>query len=178
MISTDGATCRHGVAVHVVCEQCEIAAVEAAKAEVKRDFERVKVQPYTGNNERCETCFRPHDPVPGKAAPFVPLAIANSKQRKMMPVTSGCLDYFPDALAAVAYMSYLGNQKHNPGEPTHWARGKSDDHIDCVARHLLRRDDTDAEGIMEGAEMVWRALAWLQLKIEKQFGLPPSRGSS
>jgi hypothetical protein len=31
------------------------------------------------------------------------------------------LDYFPDALAAVAQISYQGNQKHNPGEPLHWA---------------------------------------------------------
>ena len=109
---------------------------------------------------------------------FVPLVHANSAQRKMMPVVSGVLDYFPDAIAAVAFVSFLGNQKHNPGESLHWSRGKSDDHIDCAGRHLLRRDQLDQDGIMEGAEMAWRALAWLQLAIEKTYGLPPSPGSS
>lgn len=117
-------------------------------------------------------------PAAAKAAPFVPLAKANSAQRKMMPVASGVLDYFPDALSAVAYISYLGNQKHNPGEPLHWARGKSDDHIDCAARHMLRRTELDQDGIMEAAEMVWRSLAWLQVEIERKFNLPPSPGST
>lgn len=117
-------------------------------------------------------------PPPPRTPPFVPLRDATSAQRKMMPVISGVLDYFPDAISAVAFISYLGNNKHNPGQPLHWARGKSDDHIDCLGRHLLRRDELDADGIMEGAEMVWRALAWLQLELEKKFDLPPSPGSS
>lgn len=112
-----------------------------------------------------------------RAAPFVPLSLADSKQRKMMPITSGFLDYFPDAIAAVAYVSYLGNQKHNPGQALHWARGKSDDHIDCLGRHLLSRDGVDQDGIMEFAEMVWRGLAALQLHIEKKFDLPPPPGA-
>ena len=112
-----------------------------------------------------------------KVAPFVPLALADSKQRKMMPVISGVIDYFPDAIAAVAYVSYLGNQKHNPGQDLHWARSKSDDHIDCLGRHLLSRDCMDQDGIMEFAEMVWRAMAALQLHIEKKFDLPPARGA-
>jgi hypothetical protein len=114
---------------------------------------------------------------PLKNPPFVPLSLADSKQRKMMPVVSGVLDYFPDAIAAVSYISYLGNQKHNPGQDLHWARGKSDDHIDCLGRHLLRRDCTDQDDIMEFAEMVWRAMAALQLHIEQKFNLPPSPGS-
>jgi hypothetical protein len=114
---------------------------------------------------------------PLKNPPFVPLSLADSKQRKMMPVVSGVLDYFPDAIAAVSYISYLGNQKHNPGQDLHWARGKSDDHIDCLGRHLLRRDCTDQDDIMEFAEMVWRAMAALQLHIEHKFKLPPSPGS-
>lgn len=116
-------------------------------------------------------------PAGGKPAPFVPLAMADSAQRKMMPVTTGVLDYFPDAISLVAYISFLGNQKHNPGQDLHWSRGKSDDHIDCVARHLLNRDGVDADGILEVGEMAWRALAAAQLFIEKKFNLPPSRGS-
>jgi hypothetical protein len=120
----------------------------------------------------------PQPSAPPKTHPFVPLRDASSLERKMMPVASGVLDYFPDALSAVAYISYLGNQKHNPGEPLHWARGKSDDHIDCAARHMLRRTELDQDGIMEAAEMVWRSLAWLQLEIERKFHLPPSPGST
>ena len=115
---------------------------------------------------------------PTQAPPFVPLRDANSAQRKMMPIVSGVMDYFPDAISAVAFISYLGNQKHNPGEALHWARGKSDDHIDCAGRHMLRREELDNDGIMEAAEMVWRSLAWLQLTLERKFDLPPSPGST
>ena len=109
---------------------------------------------------------------------FVPLRDANSAQRKMMPIVSGVMDYFPDAISAVAFISYLGNQKHNPGEPVHWARGKSDDQMDAMGRHMLRREELDNDGIMEAAEMVWRSLAWLQLMLERKFTLPPSPGST
>lgn len=115
---------------------------------------------------------------PPKNAPFVPLSLADSKQRKMMPVLTGFMDYFPDAIAAVSYVSYMGNQKHNPGQALHWARGKSDDHEDCVGRHLLRRAGVDQDNIDEMAEAAWRIMAALQLKIEKQFKLPPSPGSA
>ena len=47
----------------------------------------------------------------------------NAVQRKATPMFSGLLQYFPDALAAVAQVSYAGNEKHNPGEPLHWAPG-------------------------------------------------------
>jgi hypothetical protein len=123
-------------------------------------------------------------PVPEETAnkkevvpPFVPLRDANSAQRKMMPVVSGVLDYFPDAIALLAYVSYMGNQKHNPGEELHWERGKSDDHIDCVGRHLLQRSGVDQEGILEMGEMLWRAMASTQLFLEKKYNLPVSRGS-
>src|SRR5258708_31376733 len=63
----------------------------------------------------------------------------------MYPITTGLLDYFPDACALVAEVSFLGNQKHNPGEPLHWARGKSMDHADCIARHLIERGGFDGK---------------------------------
>ena len=117
---------------------------------------------------------RDHSPsgAPAKPAPFVPLRDANSAQRKMMPMTTGVLDYFGDALSLVAYISYLGNAKHNPGEPLHWARGKSDDHADCITRHMLNRTGVDADGILEMGEMMWRVLAAGQLFIEQKYGLP------
>jgi len=44
---------------------------------------------------------------------------SNSEERKQFPIATGCLDYFPDALAAIAALSKLGNDKHNPGQPLH-----------------------------------------------------------
>ena len=39
------------------------------------------------------------------------------KERKKIPIYSGVLKYFPDAIAAVAAVSFAGNEQHNPGEP-------------------------------------------------------------
>lgn len=93
---------------------------------------------------------------------------ADSKARKNLPLARGCLDYFPDALAAVAALSQAGNDKHNPGEPLHWSREKSSDHADCIARHLLERGTVDAEdGILHDVKVAWRALAMAQIALEK-----------
>ena len=53
--------------------------------------------------------------------------------RKGVPIYSGVLRYFPDAIAAVAELSRIGNDQHNPGEPLHWAREKSTDEHDALA---------------------------------------------
>lgn len=91
----------------------------------------------------------------------------DSKLRKEMPLATGVLDYFPDALAEVARVSFKGNQKHNPGEPLHWAKEKSTDHADCVLRHLTERGTVDPEdGTRHSAKLAWRALALLQIEIE------------
>lgn len=90
----------------------------------------------------------------------------DSKARKSLPIFSGVLKYFPDAIAAVAEVSRAGNDKHNPGEPLHWSRDKSKDHHDCIARHLLDVGLRDADGLRHSAMLAWRALAALQLEIE------------
>jgi dATP/dGTP diphosphohydrolase len=96
---------------------------------------------------------------------------SDSKSRKGIPMARGLLDYFPDALAAVARLSVLGNEKHNPGEPLHWSREKSSDHADCVIRHLVDRGKWDTESYSEpvrhSTEAAWRALANLQIEIEE-----------
>lgn len=88
--------------------------------------------------------------------------------RKEVPIASGVLDYFPDAIAAVAAVSFVGNQQHNPGQPLHWARGKSNDHPDCLMRHFVERGSYDTDGMLHSAKVAWRALAILQLEIEAE----------
>ena len=115
----------------------------------------------------------PDDPGPsGK-----PRLTTDSDKRKEIPLASGCLDYFPDALAAVAELSMEGNKKHNPGEPLHWERSKSTDEADCLMRHFLERGTVDTDGIRHSVKVAWRALAMAQKEIEEAKGLPISRGS-
>lgn len=91
--------------------------------------------------------------------------------RKEMPVARGVLDYFPLALLEVAKVSFKANQQHNPGEPMHWARGKSTDHADCIARHLMERGTVDKDdGLRHAAKLAWRALALLQTELELAQG--------
>lgn len=92
---------------------------------------------------------------------------ADPKARKALPICTGVLDYFPDAVAAVAACSLAGNIQHNgPDAPLHWARGKSMDHADCIVRHLIQRGTVDEDGILHSAKAAWRALALLQTEIE------------
>lgn len=99
---------------------------------------------------------------------------ANSAERKATPIATGVLDYFPLALAAVARLSKKGNDKHIPGEPLHWSRGKSTDHADCIARHLIERGTVESEsGELHEACLAWRALALLQLAEEKRLAILP-----
>lgn len=100
-----------------------------------------------------------------------------SAVRKTLPVATGVLDYFPAALAEVARVSKAGNDKHNPGEALHWARGKSSDHADCILRHLIDRGALDPEdGMRHSAKVAWRALALLQEELE-MAGAPLARGA-
>jgi hypothetical protein len=90
------------------------------------------------------------------------------KGRKDVPLATGVLDYFPDALAAVAAVSVAGNAQHNPGQPLHWAKGKSTDHRDSLLRHLVDSGRLDIDGQRHSAKVAWRALAQLQIEIEQE----------
>ncbi len=112
------------------------------------------------------------------------IANLSSADRKLYPMATGLMDYFPDALAAIANVSWIGNAKHNPGEEMHHARGKSMDHADCCARHLQERGGYDAvmvDGveyrIRHTAALAWRACAMLQEELEQELGLPLPRGA-
>lgn len=96
--------------------------------------------------------------------------------RKRLPITSGVLDYFPAAIIAIAEVSRIGNDQHNPGKPLHWNRGKSSDHADTIARHLLERGTRDTDGVRHSAKLAWRTLAMLQMELEAE-GYPIARGT-
>jgi hypothetical protein len=124
---------------------------------------------------------------------------ADSSERKEIPLFSGVLAYGPAALAGMARISKQGNDKHNPGEPLHHARGKSSDHADCIVRHLVdvadikasidRReipfskacDDAQAERVKallsEASQLVWRAVLLSQELHEKYGGAPLAPGA-
>lgn len=90
----------------------------------------------------------------------------DAKARKAVPIATGCLDYFPLALAAVAEVSRVGNEQHHPGTPLHWDRSKSTDEADALIRHFLERGTLDTDGLRHSAKVAWRALALLQKEIE------------
>ena len=96
---------------------------------------------------------------------------ADAQERKQIPIYSGFIAYFPDAIAAVAAHSFVSNEQHNPGEPLHWAREKSTDQLDALARHLteLAVAGTLCEEIELLKAIVWRAAAQLQLKCEERI---------
>ena len=100
----------------------------------------------------------------------------DAAERKNVPLVSGVLDYFPAALAEVARISKAGNDQHNPGQPLHWARGKSMDHADCIGRHLADRGKWDVDGQRHSGKLAWRALALLQQELEAE-GAPLARGA-
>jgi hypothetical protein len=91
----------------------------------------------------------------------------DAKERKEVPLYSGLLTYFPDALAAVAHLSFIGNEQHNPGQPLHWDKSKSGDHLDCLMRHLVQAGTIDSDGELHDVKVAWRALANLQMLFEK-----------
>ncbi len=102
----------------------------------------------------------------------------DSAARKGIPMAEGLLYYFPAALAAVAMVSKAGNDKHNPGQPMHHARGKSMDHADCIIRHLIDSGTIDPEdGLRHTAKVAWRALALLEEELEREEGAPLPRNA-
>lgn len=98
-------------------------------------------------------------------------------KRLEYPMFDGLLAYFPNALAEVSRVSKIGNDQHNPGQPMHWARGKSTDHENKILRHLIDSGKADSRGIRHTARLAWRALALLQEEIEREEGAPMSRAS-
>lgn len=103
----------------------------------------------------------------------------DDKARKATPIWTGCMMYFPDALAAVAEVSRIGNDQHNPGEPLHWAREKSTDQMNTALRHMIDHGTgnlKDTDGAWHLAKAIWRLSAELQLTIEREQAAPLAVG--
>lgn len=92
----------------------------------------------------------------------------DATERKNLPIATGVLDYFPDALAEVAKASIAGNQQFLKGQPLHWDRTKSSDESDALIRHFLERDKLDIDGVLHAGKMAWRALAYCQKLMESR----------
>lgn len=86
--------------------------------------------------------------------------------RKAIPVATGFVDYFPRAMIAVAELSRIGNDQHNPGKPLHWDRNKSGDEADALMRHFIERGTIDTDGVRHSAKTAWRAMALLEKELE------------
>ena len=91
----------------------------------------------------------------------------DSELRKQIPIYSGFVCYFPDAMGAVAQLSFIANEQHSPGEKMKWAKPKSDDQQDALMRHMI--DDChpdvpnrDSDGVLHLTKEAWRGMAALQ----------------
>lgn len=87
-------------------------------------------------------------------------------ERKALPIATGVLDYFPDALLEVSKASTAGNGQHKLGAKLHWDKSKSTDEADALLRHLIDRGKFDTDGVRHSAKVAWRALALLQRELD------------
>lgn len=135
---------------------------------------------------RAEQCaeyteLRNTDVMPDVAPALVPQTRGSlpddDKLRLEYPMADGLLYYFPAALAEVSRVSKIGNDQHNPGEPLHWARSKSTDHENKILRHLAEAGTKDSKGVRHTARLAWRALALLQVELEREEGAPLPRNA-
>lgn len=101
----------------------------------------------------------------------------DAQERLKFPMAAGLLDYFPNALAEVSFLSFMATQQHHPDAGMHWDRSKSLEHRDKIMRHLVDTGKVDDKGLRHSAMVAWRALALLQEELERDLGLPPSRAS-
>jgi hypothetical protein len=99
--------------------------------------------------------------------------------RKAIPLFDFLTKYFPLAIVEVTKIAVAGNAQHNPGEPLHWARGKSMDQLNTAMRHIFDHgmgtvydtEPAEVEAAIGGktmhlAKAAWRLLAEIQLLCE------------
>ena len=123
----------------------------------------------------CDYFFKDPDALPEETQPEIDVVFPTSKStRKAIPIWSGVMKYFPKTIQFLAFLSWAGNEQHNKGQPLHWARGKSMDHMDCFMRHAFNRlemdyGDPDAGDIPmpHCVKASWRSLADSELILER-----------
>ena len=89
----------------------------------------------------------------------------DSKARKDIPIYTGFVRFFPDAMGAVAQLSQIATLKHTPGATIAvWNKAKSTDELDCLMRHMV--DDVnepyDRDNVLHATKVAWRGMANLQ----------------
>ena len=82
----------------------------------------------------------------------------DAKQRKSIPIYTGFIKYFPDAIVEVTKQSVTGSKQHH-GDKVWWDKSKSKDELDSLMRHMLEGD---------WAAVAWRAMANLQRELDKK----------
>lgn len=102
-----------------------------------------------------------------KKEPKVDYKVLN-EDRKSIPVFTGCVSYFPDALKEVSKCSLAGQKQHNQGSKLYWDKTKSNDNSDALIRHLIdhEKNPVDDDGVLHLAKVAWRALAVLQIYLD------------
>jgi len=87
-----------------------------------------------------------------------------AQERKKIPVYSGFVKYFPNAMKEVAVCSRIANEQHHPNSPLHWDMDKSTDELDAMMRHLIDHtsEPIDDDGIRHLTKVAWRAMAMLE----------------
>ena len=98
--------------------------------------------------------------------------MTKAEQRKKTPIYQGVLKYFPNAMGAVARVSRQGNVQHDTGDPDGelvWDKNKSNDHEDCLVRHLIDHSQSpmDDDGHLHLTKVAWRALAALEIYLSE-----------
>lgn len=117
----------------------------------------------------------------------------NDKERKNLPIFTMISKYFPKALREVTRVCVANNVRYNPDRKPadiNWARGKSTDQMGSLFRHMLEYAAADLvfeelppevqaacgpgfERVYVMAEAAWRALAELELCIEREEAKVP-----
>lgn len=115
------------------------------------------------------------------------------QERKNLPIFKLITGYFPKALREVTRVAVANNVRYNPDRKPadiNWARGKSNDQLASLFRHILESAVDGAvfeelppevlaacgpgfDRIYVLAEAAWRALAALELQIEEQEAKKP-----
>lgn len=140
--------CEHGVFLDEICDQCV--------DEFVANFHLIK---------QSEPSLLP------TGVTVSDLPIGRKDDSGKAPVVRGVIQYFPNALSAVAEVSAFGAKKYDWGNWRFVAEG-FDRYTDALGRHIASesREDCDQEsGLPHAAHAAWNALARLEFLLTKKL---------